>query len=67
MISARMTRIPVLTYHSIDNSASVISVTSETFRGQMNFLAENDFNVVSLESLRRQLFDNILFRQKLLL
>lgn len=43
--------IPVLTYHSIDESGSVISTAPETFRWQMKFLFENDYRAVSLKEL----------------
>lgn len=43
--------IPILTYHSIDESGSVISTAPETFRRQMKFLKENDYKIVSLQKL----------------
>jgi peptidoglycan/xylan/chitin deacetylase (PgdA/CDA1 family) len=46
-------RIPVLTYHSIDNSGSVISTSSEKFRSQMKYLAESSFSVISLKDITK--------------
>ena len=48
-------KISILTYHSIDESGSVISTRLETFRGQMRFLSEAGFNVVSLKTLTKYL------------
>ncbi len=53
MIEAR--RIPILTYHSIDESRSVISTTPEVFRRQMKRLHETGIRGVSLETLSRSL------------
>lgn len=44
-------RFPILTYHSIDKSGSVISTAPETFRWQMKFLSENGYKVVTLNNL----------------
>jgi peptidoglycan/xylan/chitin deacetylase (PgdA/CDA1 family) len=41
----------ILTYHSIDDSASAISVTEEAFRSHVRFLASGRVNVVPIESL----------------
>jgi peptidoglycan/xylan/chitin deacetylase (PgdA/CDA1 family) len=43
--------VPVLTYHSIDKSGSVISTAPETFRRQMRFLFKNKYRAVSLGEL----------------
>jgi len=48
MQNAKAIKIPILTYHSIDESGSVISTKLEVFRRQMEFLNENGYNVVSL-------------------
>lgn len=53
-----MQKIPVLTYHSIDESGSVISTDATTFRGQMKFLKSGGFNVVSLSDLTKNLRAN---------
>lgn len=44
-------RVPILTYHSIDKSGSVISTSPEIFRRQMKFLSENGYKVVTLNKL----------------
>lgn len=41
----------ILTYHSIDDSGSVISTVPKVFRRQMKFLRENEYNVISLSKL----------------
>jgi peptidoglycan/xylan/chitin deacetylase (PgdA/CDA1 family) len=43
-----MIRIPILTYHSIDDSGSVISVDPKTFVNHIQFLEESEFQVISL-------------------
>ena len=43
----------ILTYHSIDESGSVISVAEQVFRNQIAWLARSDVQVVSLEMLMR--------------
>ncbi len=55
---AREYKVPILTYHSIDDSGSVISTSRETFRRQMRFLSEASFNVVSLNELANCIRDN---------
>jgi peptidoglycan/xylan/chitin deacetylase (PgdA/CDA1 family) len=40
--------IPILTYHSIDESGSVISTSPGMFRRQMTFLKENGFRTITL-------------------
>jgi peptidoglycan/xylan/chitin deacetylase (PgdA/CDA1 family) len=44
----------ILTYHSIDASGSVISVSPEVFRAHMGFLASGAVRVVPLRELPRQ-------------
>ena len=44
-------KVPILTYHSIDNSGSVISTTPEKFRKHIQFLRESSFNVISLKEI----------------
>ncbi len=51
-------KIPILTYHSIDESGSVISTGAATFRQQMKFLKEANFNVVSLGNLIKNFSEN---------
>lgn len=55
---AQKIKIPILTYHSIDESDSVISTRPQTFRRQMMFLKNENFNVVSLKTLGRHLLEN---------
>lgn len=47
--------VPILTYHSIDESGSVISTSPDTFRRQMKFLSENGYEVVALNKLIKSL------------
>ncbi len=58
MSIAQTSKIPILTYHSIDESGSVISTSPDTFRKQMQFLAGADFNIVSLKTLGESLLEN---------
>ncbi len=58
MNTTQTAKIPILTYHSIDESGSVISTRPEIFRKQMQFLSEADFNVVSLKTLTKYLCKN---------
>lgn len=44
-------RIPILTYHSLDSSGSVISTAPEKFRQQMKNLSDASFKVVALREL----------------
>ncbi|RPJ59381.1 MAG: polysaccharide deacetylase family protein [Acidobacteria bacterium] len=41
----------ILTYHSLDNTGSVISLAPETFARQMRFLKANGYRVVTLHDL----------------
>jgi peptidoglycan/xylan/chitin deacetylase (PgdA/CDA1 family) len=50
-----MSRIPILTYHSIDSSGSVISTPPEKFRNQMQFLYDASFQIISLKEVVRQI------------
>ncbi len=45
------TQIPILTYHSIDNSGSVISTSRAVFRDQMQFLADSGYQAIALRKL----------------
>ena len=40
--------IPILTYHSIDSTGSVISIQQDVFKEQMNYLADNEYTIISL-------------------
>ena len=46
-----MSKVPILTYHSIDSSGSVISTSPEKFVSQMRYLAESFFKVISLNDV----------------
>ncbi len=54
----KTSKIPILTYHSIDLSGSVISTDSKTFRRQMKFLFDNNFKVISLKTFAEHHFEN---------
>lgn len=43
--------VPILTYHSIDDSGSLLSTSPRLFSQQMRFLKEKDFRVISLKML----------------
>jgi peptidoglycan/xylan/chitin deacetylase (PgdA/CDA1 family) len=47
--------IPILTYHSIDPSGSVISTRKEKFRAQMEHVRDAGFRVISLRELVRRM------------
>jgi peptidoglycan/xylan/chitin deacetylase (PgdA/CDA1 family) len=55
---------PILTYHSIDESGSVISTAPGVFRRQMRFLRENDYRVVSLSRFVEDLSENDILPEK---
>ena len=44
-------KIPILMYHSIDDSNSVISIDPHRFKAQMRFLKDHAFNVISLHEV----------------
>src|SRR5262249_50788177 len=48
--SERMTRIPILIYHSIDSSNSVVSISAETFAHHLKVLDDLRIDVISLAS-----------------
>lgn len=48
MLVTQKVKIPILTYHSIDKSGSVISTAPEVFRRQMQYLSENGYKAVTL-------------------
>ena len=49
--SASEFKLPILTYHSIDDSGSVISTAPQTFRRQMQILSASSCKVVSLDEV----------------
>ncbi len=44
-------KVPILTYHSIDDSGSVISIDPSSFKDHMRFLKDFSFNVISLNEV----------------
>jgi peptidoglycan/xylan/chitin deacetylase (PgdA/CDA1 family) len=48
---ARLARVPILTYHSLDESGSVVSVRPSTFRRHMELLRERGYRGVALGDL----------------
>lgn len=52
------TSIPILTYHSLDSSGSVISTSPEKFRRQMENLSDASFKVVKLHDLVTRIREN---------
>jgi peptidoglycan/xylan/chitin deacetylase (PgdA/CDA1 family) len=54
-------KVPILTYHSIDDSDSVISISPEKFRSQMYHLREKNFNVISLKDITACLVEKVPF------
>jgi len=57
-------RAPILTYHSIDNSGSIISTSYEKFIRQMNYLTDSSFRVISLEEITTCILENRPFPSK---
>lgn len=47
--------IPILTYHSIDSTSSVISIRQDVFKEQMKYLSDNGYTTISL----RQYIDRL--------
>lgn len=64
MSRAKTAKIPILTYHSIDKSGSVISTDPEIFDRQMKFLSDNEFKVISLNTLLKYLSGNLTVNPK---
>ena len=58
MTISQTVKIPILTYHSIDDSGSVISTSPPVFQAQMKFLKESNFNVISLNTLVKSSDEN---------
>jgi peptidoglycan/xylan/chitin deacetylase (PgdA/CDA1 family) len=50
-MSALQRKVPVLTYHSIDESGSVISTSATKFRSQMQHLSDHSFQVLPVKLL----------------
>lgn len=56
--------VPILTYHSLDDSRSVLSMPPELFRLQMQFLKDAGFAVVSLLELAETMGDGAALPEK---
>ena len=54
-------RIPILTYHSIDNSGSVISTSPERFKSQIQYLHDKNFKTISLNEIATCIHDKLTF------
>lgn len=50
-------RLPILVYHSVNPSYTVLSITPDNFEKQINYLTSN-YNVISLPMLVDQLYKN---------
>jgi peptidoglycan/xylan/chitin deacetylase (PgdA/CDA1 family) len=50
--------VPILTYHSLDSSGSVISMLPEKFRRQMQNLSDASFHVLKLQDLVSRIREN---------
>jgi peptidoglycan/xylan/chitin deacetylase (PgdA/CDA1 family) len=57
-------RVPILAYHSIDNSGSVISIDTTIFKDQMRFLKDYSFNVISLDEVVMRIRKRTPFAEK---
>lgn len=57
-------RIPILTYHSIDESGSVISVSPDKFKRQMEFLKRGGFQTISLKEITECIYNGRDFPKK---
>jgi peptidoglycan/xylan/chitin deacetylase (PgdA/CDA1 family) len=44
-------KLPILTYHSIDDSGSIISTSPDKFKSQMQHLRDKHFDVISLKDI----------------
>jgi len=51
-------KVPILTYHSIDESGSVISTAPAVFRRQMKYLHENGYRAIALKEFLSSLSEN---------
>ena len=57
-------RVPILTYHSIDETGSIISTSPDHFRSQMQHLKNKQFNVISLKDIVTSLRNKLPLPQK---
>lgn len=56
--------VPIITYHSIDNSGSVISTPPNIFRRQMKHLSESGYSAIPLRELAAMLRNKIAVPKK---
>lgn len=47
--------IPILTYHSVDSTNSVISISPKAFRAQINYLSDKGYRTISLNDFLNRL------------
>lgn len=57
-------KIPILTYHSIDDSGSIISVSPAKFRRQMELLKEVAYKTISLKEIVEHIRNRKVFPKK---
>jgi len=57
-VRATNPKVSILTYHSIDDSGSVVSTSRKTFQKQMRSLSESSCNVISLNAIMDCLHEN---------
>ena len=57
-------RVPILMYHSLDESGSAISVSPDTFRAQMDALSERGYRGMCLRELIAMWRDNAVLPEK---
>ncbi len=57
-------RVPILAYHSIDSTGSVISISQDKFRSHMQSLADNSFKAISLKEIVKCMCENIRFPKR---
>lgn len=50
-------QVPILTYHSIDDSGSIVSTARETFRRQIQCLSEAGYQTISFKELATRLHE----------
>lgn len=65
-ISLNKKRIPVLMYHSVEESGDIHSVSPEKFEKQMKLLFKKDYKTITLSDLRSYLKNKTIPRKKVL-
>lgn len=64
LFRARKNVVPILTYHSIDNSGSIISVTKKRFAEQMKYLKSAGYRTITLGELLKLLKADTVLSEK---